>query len=210
MNRSVFLSLVLLMTVGGSAAAQMLPETWSDDNIGLYLDPNDWTSLCMGHVPPGLVEIHVVGRALTSDTVKGIELLIRHEGPATMGTVRIPSGVDFGTREGEHIIAYTDPLPVVGGQFVFASYDLLVTADNQVTHGFIGPIFEHSLPEAVPAYLDGEDLELIKPLTNVLVWEDFPEVEVPVLHLNPVDLLLGCWTIPAEPTSWGGVKALFR
>ena len=205
-----FLLLIPLLVLASPVFGQVgtHPDTWPEDNIGLYLDPDDWRTLCTYSTPPGLVEVYVVGRSLTSASIKAVEFKVWHYGPATMGNLIHPPGIDLGTRTGEHVIAYYDPLPVAGGQFVFASYELLITDDTEDTFGFLGPIYHHSLDEPTAAYLDGQDLYLIKPLTNVNDRPDWDEFIFPVMVLNTT--ALDCYWVPVEDTSWSTLKTLYR
>ena len=195
------LALVLILVLCASVAQAQ----WKLDNVGLYLDPADMDSYCTLSAGEGIFHVYIVGTNMTSPTIKGIEFKLSHDN-ALMANLTFPPGADFGNREDEHTIAYYVPEPVLGdGSFIFAQYDILISDASAPTFGYLRNLYFHSLPEPVPAYLDGEDLNLIKPLRNSTGDVVRPSIDYPVLILNG-----DCDVVPNEDATWGDVKALFQ
>lgn len=95
----------------------------------------------------------------------------------------------------------------MGGQFVFAHFVLSIFDAGMPTLAYLGPIYFHSLPQAVTAFLDGEDLtlETITQLNNATGDVLQPNTDLPVFIMNG-----DCFVVPNDDVSFGGVKALFR
>ena len=195
--------LVCLVCLATTAQAQ-----WRVDNIGMFLDPADANSWCYPQAGGGSFHVYILGTRMTAASCKGVEFELAFFGPGQVANWTHPEGIDFGGhRETDHTIGYVVPEPVVNGQFVFAEFDLVIFDPSGPTLGFLGPIYFHSLPNALPAYLDGEDptLETINQLHNYIGDVFQPDVNLPVLILNG-----DCEGVPNEDISFGSVKALFR
>ncbi|RKZ19928.1 hypothetical protein DRQ50_01020 [bacterium] len=197
------LALVLVLIVCASGAQAQ----WKINNLGMYLvDFED--SYCEPAAGPGAFHVVVMGTNMTALSCKGVEFELFFEGPHQVSNVQMPDGIDFGGhRVTDHTIGYTQPFPVVNGEFVFYEFVLGIFDVTGPTLGFMGPIYFHSLPDPFPAYLDGEDptLETIIQLNNAIGDVHQPDTNLPVLILNG-----DCGGVPNDDVSFGGVKALFQ
>ena len=198
------LALVLVLVLIATAANAQ----WKSDNIGLYLDPGA-AEYCNPVAGGGVFHVYLIGTKMTAASNKGMEIKISHAGgsPQVSNFTWGYNAIDLGSRTDEHVIVPNNPEPIVGGQFIFAEYDLAIWDPAQTTLGFLDHIYFHSLPEPLPAYLDGEDLtlETILPLRNATGDPLNAGTNFPVLILNG-----DCNVVPNEDASWSDVKALFQ
>jgi len=196
MKTTVYALLALLILVSG-ANAQLDPD---NDGIGVYFDPCACVNCISMDV--GLQRAFLVITHPTSPQgVGGWECKMWMEGPAYMTNVDLQGQeINMGTPP-EYIVGTVEPQinPFTYPAIVVAVIDFLITTTaDPITFWIDGTRF-HSLPERVPAYLDGSDNNIIKELKQATGGRDFP-----VATVN------GDCAVATETETWGGVKALFR
>ena len=196
MKTTVYALLALLILVSG-AYAQLDPDK---DGIGVYFDPCACVNCISMDV--GLQRAFLVITHPTSPQgVGGWECKMWMEGPAYMTNVDLQGQeINMGTPP-EYIVGTVEPQinPFTYPAIVVAVIDFLITTTaDPITFWIDGTRF-HSLPERVPAYLDGSDNNIIKELKQATGGRDFP---VPTVN--------GDCAVATETETWGGVKALFR
>lgn len=198
------LALVLVLVLCASVANAQ----WHEDNIGLYLDAGA-TQFCDVAAGGGSFHVYLIGTQLTAGSNKGIEIKVSTVGGGAQQANWFWDypAIDLGTRTDEHVIVPNAPEPIVGGQFTFAEFDLIVWDATEPTFGFLAKIYFDSNDTGLPNYLDGDDptLETILPLRNSTGDPLNANTNFPVLILNG-----DCFVVPNEDASWGDVKALFK
>lgn len=196
--RKLLLALFILPALAGVANAQLDPD---DDGIGVYFDPcacNNCITMDAG--------VHRAFLVITHPTspmgVHGWEAKLTATGPIFLTNVDVlGNNVNVGILPGEYLVGIVDPLinPFTYPAVVIAIIDFYLTSTTTPAQFFIDGVFFHSLPEKVPAYLDGSDTNVIKELKQSTGGRTFP-----VATIN------GDCAVATEGESWGGVKALFR
>ncbi|MGD9546328.1 MAG: hypothetical protein AB7V45_02160 [Candidatus Krumholzibacteriia bacterium] len=193
MKKLILATALVAMAIGGSAFAQL---NW-EDNIGLYFDEGA-TSYC-GTAPIGFTHAFLVLTHCTSPSVGGWEAKVTFEGGVTQTAAALYGlTINAATRPNEFIVGLGQPLVAVNGSVVLADFTLYATGGPG--YGFVGPVYFDSLQNNLPAYLDGNDPELVKPMLPSL-----GGIFDPVLIVNG-----DCGPVENEDASFGGVKALFR
>jgi hypothetical protein len=101
----------------------------------------------------------------------------------------------------EFMVGLATPLmnPYTYPAIVIIVFDLVIVDTTEPINFYIDGIWRHSLPERVPAYLDGANYDIIKPLQQVTGGPEFA-----VATIN------GECAIAIENQSWGNVKSLYR
>ncbi len=195
----LFMLAVLTLLCASLAGAQTWP--YNNDDIGMYFDEAA-TNYCCGSAPGTFVNVYLVLTNASCATVGGWEAAITFESAGgALPTAMVPryDNVDAATREHEFIVGFGTPQPTDNGRLVLMDITLYVLDGMIPCYGYVGPIYFHSAPEALPAYLDGADLGNIKvmyPITG--------SVDDWVISLNN-----GC-VVDNEAASFGSVKSLFR
>ena len=191
-------SLIIALAIGGTALAQLDPD---DDGIGVYFDP----CACVNCVPmePGPQQAYIVITHPTSQRagVGGWEAMIWVTGPAIItNTTFEGNSINFLTPP-EYLVGIQIPLynPFMYPAVVVGTFDFQLLEDTERVDWWIDAIFRHSLPDPVPAYLDGDDYNIIIPMQQPTGGPD-----IPVATIN------GDCAVPADPVSWGEVKTLYR
>lgn len=196
--RKLLLALFILPALAGVANAQLDPD---DDGIGVYFDPcacNNCITMDAGAHRAFLVITHPTSPM----GVHGWEAKLTATGPIFLTNVDVlGNNVNVGILPGEYLVGIVDPLinPFTYPAVVIAIIDFYLTSTTTPAQFFIDGVFFHSLPEKVPAYLDGSDTNVIKELKQSTGGRTFP-----VATIN------GDCAVATEGESWGGVKALFR
>ena len=194
------IALVIMLTslLAGNAFAQLDPD---DDGIGVYFDPCACVN-CLT-LDQGEHLGYVVVTHPTSPTgVGGWEAKIWPEGPAYVTEWELlGNAINVGTREHEFIVGVSDPLynPFSYPAVVVAIMHLLIVDTSEPVNFYIDGVYFHSLPDRQPAYLDGEDYDIIKKLQQSTGGADFP-----VATIN------GECAVATESVTFDGVKALYR
>lgn len=197
----IFVTAAFLLTLilgFGNAVAQLDPD---DDGIGVYFDP----CACVNCVPmePGPQQGYVVITHPTAQQagVGGWEAKIWLEGPGVITSTSYQGqSINF-FNPPEYFVGIAVPLynPFMYPAVVVATIDFLLLDDTQPLQWYIDGVYRHSLPERVPAYLDGDDYNIIIPLQ-----QPTGGPTIPVATIN------GECAVPTTEASWGDVKSLFR
>ncbi len=194
------LMLAVLMLLCASVAGAQSTWPYNDNNIGMYYDEAA-TNYCCGSPPGTFVNVYLILTYATSPTVGGWEAKITFEGAGAVPTAFVPRypNVNAATRANEFIIGYGSPQPTDNGRLVLMDITLYVLDGMIPAYGYVGPIYYHSAPEALPAYLDGADLSVVVPM-----YPHLGGIDDWVISLNN-----GC-VVDNETSSFGSVKSLFR
>ena len=187
----------LMIALAGTAAAQLDPD---DDGIGVYFDPCACV-ICMELEPAIYTGYIVITHPTSPEGVGGWEARITYDGPVTVTNwafqgeaYNFMTPPDFYVGIGTPIInPFTYPAIVV------ATFELALLSDTPEVNFWIDGVLRHSLPDRMPAYLDGSDYNIIKPLQQPTGGPQFP-----VATING-----GC-AVPNDDLTWGDIKTLFR
>ncbi len=195
--RKTALVLIGVLLMASSGFAQLDPD---DDGIGVYFDPCACVNCITMDV--GAQKAFLVITHPTSPLgVGGWECKMWLEGPAFMTNLELQGQALNLATPPEYIVGTVVPQinPYTYPAVVVAVIDFLITdTATPVTYWIDGVRF-HSLPDKVPAYLDGADNNIIKELRQSTGGPQFP-----VATVN------GDCAVATVQESWGGVKALFR
>ena len=193
--KSALVTAFLVLCLTGSAVADW---PYNDNNIGMYFDEGA-TNYCCGTLGP-LLDAYLILTHATSATVGGWEITITSSGGGSIiGVFPRYDHVSAGTRLNEYVIGLGSPQPTVGGKLVLADVLFVINDAMTPTYGYVGSTYFHSPPDALPAYIDGEDPSMIIPMYPILGGFDDP-----VIMINN-----GC-VVDTESSSFGTVKSLFR
>ncbi len=186
---------VLLMAVNGYA--QLDPD---DDGIGVYFDPCACVN-CITMDVGAQRAFLVITHPTSPDGVGGWECKMWVEGPAFITTFDLQGEALNLAAPPEYIVGTVQPQlnPYTYPAIVVAVIDFLITDVTTPVTFWVDGVRFHSLPDKVPAYLDGSDHHIIKELKQAT-----GGVQFPVATVN------GDCAVAIEEESWGGVKALFR
>ena len=200
MKKTAF-ALLLSLFIVGNAFAQLDPD---EDGIGIYFDP----CACVNCLDLPIGE-HLGYLVITHPTsamgVGGWEATIFNEGPGVVGEWELlGNAIDVGTRPNEFIVGLGTPVinPYSFPAVVVAILHLTIWDDTVPVEFFIDGVFFHSIPDnPQPAYLDGADYEIIKPLQQIQ-----GSAELPVAIING-----DCSGVVATSSeSFDSLKALYR
>ncbi|MCB1183824.1 hypothetical protein KDM41_10350 [bacterium] len=195
--KKTVLAILALSLVATSGLAQLDPD---DDGIGVYFDPCACVNCITMDVGPQRAFL-VITHPTSPQGVAGWECKMWMTGPAVMTGIDLQGQeINIGTAP-EYIVGTVDPQinPYTYPAIVVAVIDFYILDLSGPVQWWIDGIRFHSLPERVPAYLDGSDIEIIKELKQSTGGRDFP-----VATVN------GDCAVAIEDHSWGDVKALFR
>ncbi len=198
--KSVFLLLCILCVAWcGLATAGGQPDN-DPDLIGIYFDEQA-DSFCNENLE-GMFNTYLVLTNLTSPSIGGWEAKITCSGGGFLASAT-PRGlaINAGTREDEYIVGLGNPLIANDGLIVVMDISYYILDVLDPFYVYVGPIYYHVTPELLPAYLDGDDMNLAKPLNP-----SQGSIEDPVLSAN--DNCTG--PVDTEASSWGAVKSIFR
>ncbi len=191
-------SLLALLLCCGTALAQLDPD---DDGIGIYFDP----CACVNCVPME-AGAHIGYVVITHPTaqqagVGGWEAKIWVEGPAVITNMTFQGNAINFTNPPEYFVGIQVPLynPFMYPAVVVAVVDFLLLDDQVPVDWYIDGIYRHSLPNRQPAYLDGDDYNII-----IALQQPTGGPTIPVATIN------GDCAVPTTEASWGDVKSLYR
>lgn len=199
--RKLLLALCILPALAGVAQAQLDPD---DDGIGVYFDPcacNNCITMDVGAHRAFLVITHPTSPM----GVHGWEAKLTTTGPIFLTNVDVnimgSGAINVGILPGEYIVGVVTPMinPFTYPAVVIGIIDFYLAGTASPAQFFLDGVFFHSLPQKVPAYLDGADTNFIKELKQSTGGRSFP-----VATIN------GDCAVATEGETWGGVKALFR
>ncbi len=199
--KKIAFALLLTVFLTGNALAQLDPD---DDGIGIYFDPCACVN-CLD-LPAGEHLGYVVITHPTSEEgVLGWEASIWAEGPGVILEYEfMGDAVNFATRPNELIVGLGSPLinPYSFPAVVMAIVHIFIFDETAPLNFFIDEVYFNSIPDVhQPAYLDGSDYTIIKPLQQI---QGGPHLPVAIVNGNCDDV------VATENTSFDGLKALYR
>ena len=206
--KKLILSISLIVLAFGCTA---LAENAYMDNVGVYFDP-EGTDLCMSRIDEIAVHhVYVVLNKMTHFGAKGFEMTLISDGPLAFSNYTFPAGSGALNLMAapSFMVGFATPQMAVDGAVVLMEFDILVYSllpvdwdQTQDANVYIKEVFFHSLPDAVPAYLDelGEIRAMHQSTGTALD---------PVLIFS-LDAS-GCGNIIAnDETTWDALKSLYR
>ncbi|MCP4571942.1 MAG: hypothetical protein GY838_06270 [bacterium] len=137
----------------------------------------------------------------TSAAVGGWEAHVTYDGPAIVGSWEVMGdSVNFLTPP-QFYVGIGTPIynPFTYPAVIAARFQLVLTSETEPVNFYIDGIFNPSLESGYPAYLDGDDYNIIKALQQPTGGPD-----IPVATIN------GDCAVPVEDMTWGSVKSLYR
>lgn len=195
MKKLIVVLSILTIAFAGSAFAQDLE--WQN-NIGIYLaDGSHAATATAGET----LDLHMVITGMTSEASAGFELKMSTEGPLFLmeATIAYPdAAINVGTRTGEFIVGYANPVLAVDGQVEVMTFSVIVT-DPAIPGGiFISNVYFPSIP-GVPSYLaDADNAEIVEMRQST-------GGGAPVFVVNE-ELI----PVATESTSFDNLKSLYR
>lgn len=193
MKKLVLVIALALVACGGSVFAQDINQ----DNIGVYFDA-DATLLRNNDGVPGLHHVYVVLTNLSHNVIEGFECKITASGGLLVSydSKTFPVDViDVGTRYGEIIAGFGQPLPVADGQAVVMELDIIVTDAAIPGLLFLEPVYFASVPGSAAYLSEGE----------IVATRNSTAPGFPVLVTNSEDE-----PVATQGTSFDNLKSLFR
>jgi hypothetical protein len=191
-------TLLMVLLLGAQAFAQLDPD---DDGIGVYFDP----CACVNCLPMDVGQqvgwVVITHPTAQEGGVGGWEAKIWIEGPAVITNTTLYGDATSFLPAPDYYVGCGTPLynPFTYPAVVVAKFDFMIFDTATPIDWYIDGVYRHSLPERVPAYLDGDDYEIIIPLQQPTGGPD-----IPVATIN------GECAVEGEDATWGGVKSLFR
>lgn len=191
----------LILLVSPTQAQVADPDA---DGIGIYFEPCAMTNCVSRDVGE-----HVAWLVITHPTsplgVGSWEARVSWEGPIIpTNWILFGGGIDFNSDPNEFVVGVTEPLvnnytwpSVVVAEVHFLLFDTAFPAEF-----FIDGVFLHSLPERVPAYLDGGEYPNYTTIKELRQSTGGPEF--------PVATINGECAVASDETTWDGVKSMFR
>jgi len=172
--KKIAFALILTLFVAGNAFAQLDPD---DDGIGIYWDP----CACVNCVELPVGD-HLGYLAITHPTselgVGGWEATITVEGPCAVTEWELlGNAINVASRPDEFIVGLGEPAinPYTYPAVVVAIVHLYIYDETTPVEFFIDGVYFHSIPDnSQPAYLDGSNYDIIKPLQQIQGSADLP------------------------------------
>ena len=195
--KQVVIALILVTCVAGYAQAVLDPD---EDGIGVYFDPCGGSN-CVDLGPGEQLAYLLITHPSAPMGVAGWECSVNLEGPVGFTFFELEGqNINIASLPGEFIVGLSEPLinpysfPVV----VIAQIHVNVLDTSAPVDFYIGSTYFHSLPNKVPAYVDGGTGKL-KELRQSTGGPDFP-----VASIN------GNCAVATETETWGGIQALYH
>jgi hypothetical protein len=208
MKRVILVALASLF-VASSALAVVLPDDGTD-SFGVYFENDDGDMVNTKFFESGLTDMYLAIAGVSAPTVAAWEVALDFD-PALgliTGAGIVGDGVNFATLP-MFIVGLGTPMPPdADGNFVLAVPTFFLMVPDAVVDFFAGPVTPASI-EGVPAYVNGENLNEIIPMTfsvdidGMYVDED-GWTTVPIATVN------GEGGVATESTTWGSVKSMYR
>ncbi len=200
MKKTAF-ALLLTLFIAGGAIAQLDPD---DDGIGIYFDPCACVN-CLD-LPVGEHLGYLVITHPTSELgVGGWEATITSTGPGVVTEWELlGQAINAASRPNEFVVGLGEPVinPYTFPAVVVAILHLYIIDDSAPIEFFIDGIYFHSIPDYDgPAYLDGADYSILKPLQQI---QGSPELPVAIINGDCAGV------VATESTSFDNLKALYR
>jgi hypothetical protein len=194
MKKSIsLLALSLLLVTAAGAGAQNPPP--GVDGIGVYFDEAAGSNCA--NMAEGQQEAYLILTHLSSPGVSGWECLLETTGPGMILSADLAGTAINAQEPPQYAVGLGEPL--MGDNVVVATLLLLVSSVDEPIEFFVDALRFHSLPDAVPAYLDADDSSLIKPLQ-----QSTGGPEIPVATIN------GECAVATDSETWSSVKSLYR
>jgi len=170
-------TLLLALMLSFCAVSVMgLPLDPDDDGIGVYFDPCACVN-CLT-LDAGIHTAYLVITHPTSpEGVGGFEATVWAEGPITLlGWHFVGDVINVGSKPNEIILGVAYPLmnPYTYPAVVVGYTDVLISDTATPCNFYVDGVYFHSLPYKAPAYLDGADYDIIKPLQQSTGGPEFP------------------------------------
>ncbi len=199
--KKIAFALLLTLFVAGNAAAQLDPDA---DGIGVYFDPCACVN-CL-ELPAGEhLGYVVITHPTSAEGVGGWEATIFNTGPGVVTEWELlGNAINVASRPNEFIVGLGEPVinPYSFPAVVVAIAHLFIIDDSSPVEFFIDGVYFHSIPDNdQPAYLDGSDYDIIKPLQQIQ-----GSADLPVAIING-----DCSGVVATTSeSFDSLKALYR
>jgi hypothetical protein len=196
--KKLIIALFCMALLAGNAFAQLDPD---DDGIGVYFDPCACVN-CLTLEAGSHTGYLVITHPTSPDGVGGWEAKITVEGPAFVTNWDLlGNAINVATRPDEFIVGVSEPLynPYSFPAVVVAILDILILNTDDPVNFYIDGIYFASHPSGQPAYLDGIDYDIIKPLQQATGGPDYP-----VATIN------GECAVAVTEETMDGIKALYR
>jgi len=172
--KKIAFALLLTLFVAGNAFAQLDPD---DDGIGIYFDPCACVN-CLDLAPGEHLGYLVITHPTSAEGVGGWEATITSTGPGVVTEWELLGNtINVATRPNEFIVGLGEPAinPYSFPAVVVAIVHLYIIDESAPVEFFIDGVFFPSIIDSPqPAYLDGSDYDIIKPLQQIQGSADLP------------------------------------
>jgi hypothetical protein len=191
------LLLGLGVLLASPAMAQIDPDV---DGIGIYFDPCA-CEYCVTRDVGETFGYLLITHPSSSTGVGGWECEISWDGPVVPLQYMLQGQAINVETPPAFAVGLAEPLsnPYMWPAVVVCTIRMMVMDTSEPINFYIDGIFFHSLPEKVPAYLDGGDYSTILELRQSTGGPD-----IPVATIN------GDCAVDGEETSWSEIKSMFR
>lgn len=192
------LVIFLAALITGNAFAQLDPDA---DGIGVYFDPCACVN-CLELEQGEHLGYLVITHPTSPGGVLGWEAKVWAEGPAFVTEWELlGDSINVASREHEFIVGLGSPLynPYSYPAVVVAILHMLLVDTAEPVNFYIDGVYFASHESGQPAYLDGEDYSIIKPLQQSTGGPDYP-----VATIN------GECAVATESVTIDSIKALYR
>jgi hypothetical protein len=192
---AVALSALLSLSIAGSTSAQVS----ADDVIGVYFDTSasvNCTSLDAG---PHTAYVYIKNPSSLSNSVGGWEAKIWLTGPAIITNTTFEGNALNFLSPPEYLVGIQSSIAGSPEAVLVATFDFQLLDTSEPVEWWIDAIFRHSLPDPVPAYLDGDDYNVIIPLQIAggptqpvaRINDTCPDPDLRLLAMNDVEQSVG-------------------
>lgn len=199
--------LVILLSLALILATPALAQVADPDNdgIGIYFEPCAMTN-CVSRPVGETFAWLVITHPTSPEGVGSWEARITTDGPVLITNWTLfGEGIDFNSDPNEFMVGVTAPLvnmytwPAV----VVAEATIYVYDTSGPANFYIDGNFLHSLPERVPAYLDGGEYPNYTTIKR-LFQSTGADATIPVATIN------GECVVATDEMSWDSIKSMFH
>lgn len=166
--RARLLTSVLAVVLSAGLFATAIAQVPDPDAVGVYFDTAYFENEAVNQVVPHTATAYLVLKNPT-ETVGGLggwECRVEHEGYAPLTQWNLAgNGMNFKTPP-DFIVAMIDPLPIVGGQVLLASFDMLVAEATPFQIELVPLRHAPSIPDAM-SYIPFDDKEALTPMAPI-------------------------------------------
>ncbi len=196
--KKIAIVLAFTLLVAGQVFAD--PIDPDKDGIGVYFDP----CACVNCVP---MEVGsqwgyiVITHPTSPEGVGGWEARMDFDGPAALSDWEVMGDALNFLSPPQFYVGIGTPVinPFTYPAIIVARFQLHLYDDTVPVNFYLDGIYSPSLESGQPAYLDGSDYNIIKPLQQPTGGPD-----IPCATIN------GDCAVPTEDISWGDIKSLYR